>query len=44
MKRSISMRLSVMFAITSLLVFSLVGIGLFAMMERQLFAELRATL
>ncbi len=44
MKRSISMRLSTMFAITSLLVFSAVGVGLFAMMERQLFAELRATL
>ncbi|MEX3605844.1 MAG: heavy metal sensor histidine kinase [Burkholderia sp.] len=44
MKRSISLRLSVMFGITSLLVFSLIGIGLFAMMERQLFAELRATL
>ncbi|WP_246794457.1 heavy metal sensor histidine kinase [Burkholderia perseverans] len=44
MKRSISLRLSLMFGITSLLVFSLVGIGLFAMMERQLFAELRATL
>ncbi len=44
MKRSISLRLSAMFGIASLLVFTLIGIGLFAMMERQLFAELRATL
>ncbi|WP_179401065.1 heavy metal sensor histidine kinase [Burkholderia guangdongensis] len=44
MTRSIALRLSAMFGITSFLVFSLVGAGLFVMMERQLFAELRATL
>ncbi|KWF11630.1 heavy metal sensor histidine kinase [Burkholderia pseudomultivorans] len=44
MKRSIALRLSAMFGIVSLLVFTLVGCGLFVMMERQLFAELRATL
>ncbi|RQS76789.1 HAMP domain-containing protein [Burkholderia sp. Bp8963] len=44
MKRSIVLRLSAMFGIVSLLVFTLVGVGLFVMMERQLFAELRATL
>ncbi|PRF56164.1 two-component sensor histidine kinase [Burkholderia multivorans] len=44
MKRSIALRLSTMFGIVSLLVFTLVGCGLFVMMERQLFAELRATL
>ncbi|WDD91819.1 heavy metal sensor histidine kinase [Burkholderia sp. FERM BP-3421] len=44
MKRSISLRLSVMFGITSFLVFTLIGVGMFAVMERQLFAELRATL
>ena len=44
MKRSIVLRLSAMFGIVSLLVFTLVGCGLFVMMERQLFAELRATL
>lgn len=44
MKRSIVLRLSAMFGIVSLLVFTLVGCGLFVIMERQLFAELRATL
>ncbi|EOH6073694.1 heavy metal sensor histidine kinase [Burkholderia cenocepacia] len=44
MKRSIILRLSAMFGIVSLLVFTLVGCGLFVMMERQLFAELRATI
>ncbi|MBE0631219.1 MAG: two-component sensor histidine kinase, partial [Burkholderia vietnamiensis] len=44
MKRSITLRLAAMFGIVSLLVFSLVGCGLFAVMERQLFAELRATI
>lgn len=44
MKRSIALRLSAMFGIVSFLVFTLVGVGLFVMMERQLFAELRATL
>ncbi|WP_323121402.1 heavy metal sensor histidine kinase [Burkholderia alba] len=44
MKRSISLRLSAMFGITSFLVFTLIGVGMFAVMERQLFAELRATL
>ncbi|WP_321820372.1 MULTISPECIES: heavy metal sensor histidine kinase [unclassified Burkholderia] len=44
MKRSITLRLSAMFGIVSLLVFTLVGCGLFVMMERQLFAELRATI
>ncbi|WP_042302138.1 heavy metal sensor histidine kinase [Paraburkholderia kururiensis] len=44
MKRSISMRLSAMFAVVSLIVFTLVGVGLFVMMQRQLFNELRATL
>ncbi|MBN3820833.1 heavy metal sensor histidine kinase, partial [Paraburkholderia sp. Se-20369] len=44
MKRSITLRLSAMFGIVSFLVFTLVGCGLFVMMERQLFAELRATL
>ncbi|AOJ65795.1 histidine kinase [Burkholderia ubonensis] len=44
MKRSIALRLSAMFGIVSFLVFTLVGCGLFVMMERQLFAELRATL
>ncbi|MXN76668.1 heavy metal sensor histidine kinase [Burkholderia sp. 4701] len=44
MRRSIALRLSAMFGIVSFLVFTLVGAGLFVMMERQLFAELRATL
>ncbi|KWE55056.1 heavy metal sensor histidine kinase [Burkholderia sp. MSMB2157WGS] len=44
MKRSIALRLSAMFGIVSLLVFTLVGCGLFVMMERQLLAELRATI
>ncbi|RQR49420.1 HAMP domain-containing protein [Burkholderia sp. Bp9125] len=44
MRRSIALRLSAMFGIVSFLVFTLVGVGLFVMMERQLFAELRATL
>ncbi|KWD77607.1 heavy metal sensor histidine kinase [Burkholderia ubonensis] len=44
MKRSIALRLSAMFGIVSFVVFTLVGCGLFVMMERQLFAELRATL
>jgi len=44
MKRSITLRLSAMSGIVSLLVFTLVGCGLFVMMERQLFAELRATI
>ncbi|WP_175883104.1 heavy metal sensor histidine kinase [Burkholderia sp. BCC0044] len=44
MKRSITLRLSAMFGIVSLLVFTLVGCGLFVMMERQLLAELRATI
>ncbi|EAY70445.1 Heavy metal sensor kinase [Burkholderia dolosa AU0158] len=44
MRRSIALRLSAMFGIVSLLVFTLVGCGLFVLMERQLFAELRATI
>ncbi|MGS0891098.1 heavy metal sensor histidine kinase [Burkholderia stagnalis] len=44
MRRSIALRLSAMFGIVSLLVFTLVGCGLFVMMESQLMAELRATL
>jgi two-component system heavy metal sensor histidine kinase CusS len=44
MKRSIALRLSAMFGITSFLVFSLVGAGLFVLMEGQLFEEVRATL
>lgn len=44
MRQSISLRLSVMFAAVSLIVFTLVGVGLFAMMQRQLLNELRATL
>jgi two-component system, OmpR family, heavy metal sensor histidine kinase CusS len=42
--RSISLRLSILFAATSLAVFTLVGVGLFAVMRYQLTAELRATL
>jgi two-component system heavy metal sensor histidine kinase CusS len=42
--RSISRRLSVMFAVVSLVVFTLVGVGLFLVMQRQLLGELRATL
>lgn len=44
MTRSISRRLSIMFAAVSLAVFTLVGVGLFAVMEYQLTAELRSTL
>ncbi len=44
MRRSITLRLSVTFASVSLFVFTLVGVGLFIVMEKQLFAELRATL
>lgn len=44
MKRSISLRLSAMFAAVSLIVFTLTGAGLFLLMQRQLFNELRETL
>ncbi len=44
MKRSISLRLSAMFAAVSLVVFTLTGAGLFVMMKRQLLNELRETL
>ncbi|HEY1607840.1 MAG TPA: heavy metal sensor histidine kinase [Paraburkholderia sp.] len=44
MKRSISLRLSAMFAAVSLVVFTLTGTGLFMLMQRQLFNELRETL
>ncbi|MEX3982477.1 heavy metal sensor histidine kinase [Paraburkholderia sp. EG287A] len=44
MKRSISLRLSAMFAAVSLIVFTLTGAGLFFLMQRQLFNELRETL
>lgn len=44
MRRSISQRLSLTFAAVSLVVFTLVGVGLFALMQRQLFDELRDTL
>ncbi|WP_042265083.1 heavy metal sensor histidine kinase [Paraburkholderia heleia] len=44
MKRSISLRLSAMFAAVSLVVFTLTGAGLFFLMQRQLFNELRETL
>jgi len=44
MKRSISLRLSAMFAAVSLVVFTLTGSGLFILMRRQLFDELRETL
>ncbi|PXW17475.1 heavy metal sensor histidine kinase [Paraburkholderia caballeronis] len=44
MKRSISLRLSAMFAAVSLVVFTLTGTGLFMLMKRQLFNELRETL
>jgi two-component system heavy metal sensor histidine kinase CusS len=44
MKRSISLRLSAMFAALSLVVFTLTGSGLFMLMKRQLFNELRETL
>ncbi|CAN0626439.1 Sensor protein [Burkholderia multivorans] len=44
MKRSIGLRLSAMFGITSFILFSLVGVGLFVVLERQLFADLRMTL
>jgi two-component system heavy metal sensor histidine kinase CusS len=43
-KRSISLRLSAMFAAVSLVVFTLTGTGLFMLMRRQLFDELRETL
>jgi two-component system, OmpR family, heavy metal sensor histidine kinase CusS len=44
MKRSISLRLSAMFAAVSLVVFTLTGTGLFLLMRNQLFDELRETL
>ncbi|WP_213304598.1 heavy metal sensor histidine kinase [Paraburkholderia sacchari] len=44
MKRSISLRLSAMFAAVSLIVFTLTGTGLFLLMQHQLFNELRETL
>ena len=44
MKRSISLRLSAMFAAVSLVVFTLTGAGLFVLMRRQLFNELRERL
>ncbi|MDR3096890.1 MAG: heavy metal sensor histidine kinase [Paraburkholderia sp.] len=44
MRRSISLRLSAMFAAVSLIVFTLTGTGLFLLMQHQLFNELRATL
>ncbi|HEY4805997.1 MAG TPA: heavy metal sensor histidine kinase [Paraburkholderia sp.] len=44
MKRSISLRLSAMFAAVSLIVFTLTGAGLFFLMQRQLFNELRESL
>lgn len=44
MKRSISLRLSAMFAAVSLIVFTLTGAGLFLLMQHQLFNELRETL
>ncbi|GBH23352.1 heavy metal sensor histidine kinase [Burkholderia vietnamiensis] len=44
MKRSITLRLAAMFGIVSLPVFSLVGCGRFAVMERQLVAGLRGTI
>jgi two-component system, OmpR family, heavy metal sensor histidine kinase CusS len=44
MKRSISLRLSAMFAAVSLVVFTLTGTGLFLLMQGQLFNELRETL
>ena len=44
MKRSITLRLSAMFAAVSLVVFTLTGAGLFLLMQRQLFDELRETL
>jgi two-component system heavy metal sensor histidine kinase CusS len=44
MKHSISLRLSVMFAAVSLVVFTLTGAGIFLLMQRQLFNELRETL
>jgi len=44
MKRSISLRLSVMFAAVSLVVFTLTGAGLFLLMKKQLFNEARDTL
>jgi len=44
LKRSISLRLSAMFAAVSLVVFTLTGVGLFVLMQRQLFNELRETL
>ncbi|SFH87866.1 heavy metal sensor signal transduction histidine kinase [Paraburkholderia megapolitana] len=44
MNLSISRRLSIMFAMVSLLVFTLVGVGLFVVMERQLSGDVRATL
>ncbi|HTR09260.1 MAG TPA: two-component sensor histidine kinase, partial [Paraburkholderia sp.] len=44
MKRSISLRLSAMFAAVSLVVFTLTGAGLFFLMQRLLFNELRETL
>ncbi|TAM05138.1 MAG: two-component sensor histidine kinase [Paraburkholderia sp.] len=44
MKRSISLRLSAMFAAVSLVVFTLTGTGLFLLMRTQLFNEARETL
>ncbi|WP_322102892.1 heavy metal sensor histidine kinase [Paraburkholderia sp. J41] len=44
MKRSISLRLSAMFAAVSLVVFTLTGAGLFFLMQGLLFNELRETL
>jgi two-component system heavy metal sensor histidine kinase CusS len=44
MKRSISLRLSAMFAAVSLVVFSLTGAGLYLLMKKQLYNEVRETL
>jgi len=44
MKRSISLRLSAMFAAVSLVVFSLTGTGLYLLMKKQLYNEARETL
>lgn len=44
MKRSISLRLSAMFAALSLVVFTLTGAGLYLLVKKQLFDEARETL
>ncbi|PLZ03789.1 two-component sensor histidine kinase [Burkholderia sp. WAC0059] len=44
MKHSISLRLCAMFAAVSLVVFTLTGVGLFVLIKRQLFDELREAL